>query len=448
MGKAVSKLTRSLGFSDNKADNAANDPEIPSAPNPPQWDTTIDQLFGDAPPDDNVIGPPYIPDVPIKPRRRRRPPPPPPSIISRGRRSHRGAVHSLKTPIVPDIPRRCATGRAHAINGPFGVNRRPIVVPAPITERERSTRIAASTNFKRRPSSRRRRPSSQRSQRLQELLQCPVCLTPYTEPRLLPCGHTYCDECLNRLMQNNNDVVTCPECRKQHLVPEDGVFPPNFVVRNLLDEQAMSTGSRLMTSGNLSLNTGATAKCTTCETFAPLRLCRHCNFMVCDRCLRAHRYDSHNQDECSKRSKILNGKLIQFYVAVRKITPTNSQVKRLTIEMPVGNYVRDACETLIQRIAEREQLSSMTNQLVLECGDKRLRPQRTLASYGVQNGDLLFLFNPDQRLSFLAYEDEESLSGLSSLPKRENPRLRSNSYNSSTSDIRTTTSNDMIYNHR
>jgi hypothetical protein len=52
------------------------------------------------------------------------------------------------------------------------------------------------------------RPLSQRTQRLQELLQCPVCLTPYIEPRLLPCGHTYCDECLNRLIQNDNDVVT------------------------------------------------------------------------------------------------------------------------------------------------------------------------------------------------------------------------------------------------
>ncbi len=142
-----------------------------------------------------------------------------------------------------------------------------------------------------------------------------------------------------------------------------------------------------------------------------------------------------------------SGKLIQFYVAVRKITRSNSQVKRLTIDMPMGNYLRDTCETLIRRIADREQLQAVASQLVLEFGDKRLRPQRTLASYGLQHGDLLFLFNPDQRLSFLAYEDEGNLSGSStSIPNRENLRLRSNSYNSSTSDIRTTTSNDMIYN--
>jgi len=116
--------------------------------------------------------------------------------------------------------------------------------------------------------------------------------------------------------------------------------------------------------------------------------------------------------------------------------------------MPIGNYLRDTCETLIRRIADREQLQSITNQLVLEFGDKRLRQQRTLASYGVQNGDLLFLFNPEQRLNFLAYEDEENLSEPPPIPNRENSRLRANSYNSSTSDIRTTTttSNDGIYN--
>lgn len=153
-----------------------------------------------------------------------------------------------------------------------------------------------------------------------------------------------------------------------------------------------------------------------------------------------------------------SGKLIQFYVAVRKITRNSSQVKRLTIDMPIGNYLRDTCEVLIQRIIDREQLELIPNQLVLEFGDKRLRHQRTLASYGVQNGDLLFLFNPDQRLNFLAYEDEENSLNSSSnfpppppstLPNRENQRLRANSFNSSTSDIRTTTTsiND-IYSNR
>jgi hypothetical protein len=164
MGKTVSKVTQAFGFGSR---NGMNGNGEPAAPKPPQWDTTIDQLFGDAPPDENVIDTPSVLDDPIKPRRRRRSPPPPPSRgrrrplpsspLSRRRRNNRGGARPMRTPIVPDIPRRVATGGVHAINGPFGVNRRPMVLPAPMSEREIPARVAVTTNFKRRPSSRRGR---------------------------------------------------------------------------------------------------------------------------------------------------------------------------------------------------------------------------------------------------------------------------------------------------
>lgn len=152
----------------------------------------------------------------------------------------------------------------------------------------------------------------------------------------------------------------------------------------------------------------------------------------------------------SYKSFFFSGKLIQFYVAVRKITRSNSQVKRLTIDMPIGNYIQDTCETLIKRIIDREQLQLTTNQVVLEFGDKRLRHQRTLSSYGIQNGDLLFLFNPEQRLNFLAYEDEENYSSPSSIlpSNRDTYRSRADSFNSSTNDIRTTTTSNDINSNR
>jgi len=167
MGKTTSKFTQKFGFGKNA--NILNENNEPSAPKPPQWDTTIDQLFGDAPPDENVIGPPPILDAPMKPRRRRRSPPPPPSMFNRGRRRPlpassrgrrrrpRGTVHAMRTPIVTDMPRKVAKGGVNAINAPFGVNRRPMVLPAPIIEREIPTRVTLASNFKRRPSGRRRR---------------------------------------------------------------------------------------------------------------------------------------------------------------------------------------------------------------------------------------------------------------------------------------------------
>ncbi|XP_011408279.1 PREDICTED: E3 ubiquitin-protein ligase TRIM33-like [Amphimedon queenslandica] len=52
-------------------------------------------------------------------------------------------------------------------------------------------------------------------------LKCSVCLELYTDPRVLPCLHTFCLHCLEPLVKNNR--LTCPQCRGEHSVPKDGV---------------------------------------------------------------------------------------------------------------------------------------------------------------------------------------------------------------------------------
>lgn len=43
---------------------------------------------------------------------------------------------------------------------------------------------------------------------------CPLCNGPYKDPRVLPCTHTYCLNCIReKLIQN--DCVTCPKCHHQ-----------------------------------------------------------------------------------------------------------------------------------------------------------------------------------------------------------------------------------------
>lgn len=43
---------------------------------------------------------------------------------------------------------------------------------------------------------------------------CPVCNGEYKDPRVLPCTHTYCFNCIrDKLISNNR--VTCPKCNQQ-----------------------------------------------------------------------------------------------------------------------------------------------------------------------------------------------------------------------------------------
>ena len=58
-----------------------------------------------------------------------------------------------------------------------------------------------------------------------EAPECPFCMEPYAEaglhvPRILPCGHTGCQDCFARLLRpivaeaNNVKRLTCPNCRE------------------------------------------------------------------------------------------------------------------------------------------------------------------------------------------------------------------------------------------
>jgi len=45
---------------------------------------------------------------------------------------------------------------------------------------------------------------------------CAVCLEEFTEPKALQCLHTYCKECLVKLVrkEGSDHVITCPACRE------------------------------------------------------------------------------------------------------------------------------------------------------------------------------------------------------------------------------------------
>ena len=65
---------------------------------------------------------------------------------------------------------------------------------------------------------------------------CPICLQLYEDPKILPCGHTYCkDPCLTGLArQSDSNTITCPKCRK--VAPSDvNTFPTVYNIVSLVD---------------------------------------------------------------------------------------------------------------------------------------------------------------------------------------------------------------------
>ena len=75
-------------------------------------------------------------------------------------------------------------------------------------------------------------------EQINEQLMCAICLERLTSPLFLQCLHTFCSQCLHRIVNNDpTPIITCPTCRAETQLPEKGVdyLMPNFFVTQMLD---------------------------------------------------------------------------------------------------------------------------------------------------------------------------------------------------------------------
>jgi len=112
----------------------------------------------------------------------------------------------------------------------------------------------------------------------ESFLTCGTCLCMYDgqehTPKLLPCSHTVCLECLGRIVATfaRDSQFRCPICRELITIPRGGVqaLPPSFLVNQLLDlmaNQRREVIPKCSTHANQELlfcETCDTVFCTTC----------------------------------------------------------------------------------------------------------------------------------------------------------------------------------------
>ena len=74
---------------------------------------------------------------------------------------------------------------------------------------------------------------------LEKILECPICLEQLKNPKIMPCQHSLCKDCMEKLPRNIHGKqlhVECPICRKENYIPKNG-FPNNYVFQSLLDDK-------------------------------------------------------------------------------------------------------------------------------------------------------------------------------------------------------------------
>ncbi|XP_070793655.1 E3 ubiquitin-protein ligase TRIM65 [Pituophis catenifer annectens] len=81
--------------------------------------------------------------------------------------------------------------------------------------------------------------ASSESQKLEEKLICCICLDVFTTPVTVPCGHSFCEKCINSHWDkeeqglNGQKIYTCPECRQ--CFPERPKLSKTVLLENLVE---------------------------------------------------------------------------------------------------------------------------------------------------------------------------------------------------------------------
>ena len=117
---------------------------------------------------------------------------------------------------------------------------------------------------------------------LHDEVSCSVCMCTYTDPKQLPCLHSFCLHCLNGIQRTSgvHGKITCPECRRQFQIPGSGnpsELPTNFRINSLLDVLAIKECST------------ANVKCGNCDKRSAQTLyCFQCCSFWCEECILGH----------------------------------------------------------------------------------------------------------------------------------------------------------------
>ena len=144
---------------------------------------------------------------------------------------------------------------------------------------------------------------------LHDEVSCSVCMCTFTDPKQLPCLHSFCLQCLNGIQRTSgvHGKNTCPECRRQFEIPGSGnpsELSTNFGINSLLDVLAIKECST------------ANVKCGNCDKWSAQTVyCFQCCSFWCEECILGHNIIRTNKEHKTLALKDFQG---QDFEAVLK----------------------------------------------------------------------------------------------------------------------------------
>ncbi|CAH1237945.1 TRIM3 [Branchiostoma lanceolatum] len=221
-------------------------------------------------------------------------------------------------------------------------------------------------------------------EQIHEELTCSICLELFTRPKVLPCQHTFCQDCL----QDHAEVripFHCPNCRQKIKLPPQGVagFPDSHIVANMcerLKEQETLPGE--ITESHQSEN-----RCSFHPSEEVKLYCKQCTMPVCTECCEEG-HDGHPTTGLKKAAQerrsivqaLINegGNILESYCSfIRGLRETEKNLNEE--KQQIDNRITQAYYTLLAKVeqnhrknldrvqTERDRVLADVNELSAAC---------------------------------------------------------------------------------
>ncbi|XP_033755787.1 tripartite motif-containing protein 3-like [Pecten maximus] len=297
-----------------------------------------------------------------------------------------------------------------------------------------------------------------------DYLMCSICLGRYTDPRLLPCGHTFCRQCLCDHIQQtvngrDNRQFMCPIDRSpvprpaQSRQPRDWAskFPEDSFLASLLHavhlhEEARAGGhSVVVPSRRRQLNrpapTGSTvdpqianeeppppprnvSEGLTCVEHADRLLeffCLGCNVLVCAHCaVRSHRSP---RCECLAVDEAIERLRPRVEALRQRFQNQMNRIEQISRgEIPIDMVLENSKPRVLERLTEMETQLSRFTQICLQSVENLRQEIRESSVNSTGNPQLSFLFDAIQETN-LTFDNVMQINSspdlLNTLPRVE-----------------------------
>ncbi|XP_066270090.1 tripartite motif-containing protein 3-like [Branchiostoma lanceolatum] len=196
-----------------------------------------------------------------------------------------------------------------------------------------------------------------------EELTCSICLELFTRPKVLPCGHTFCQDCLQD-HASRRVPFHCPNCRQQVRLPSQGVagLPGSHIAANLCerlkDQAVLSEETREQSqSGN---------RCNFHPSEEVRLYCKQCQVPVCNECFEAS-HDEHPTMSLRKAIKqnrgpvqdlIAEGRnILEVYCSFIRGLRDEEKIlddRREETDNKIEEAYRQACDQVIQKLTKEK----------------------------------------------------------------------------------------------